>query len=99
MKESKFQKILIDEIEKTIPSAIVLKNDASYLQGFPDLIVLVEDGFVCLETKTSAKASIRPNQEYWVRTINEQGGYARFIYPENKKEILDEVYRVLTSKG
>ncbi len=33
--ESKFQKELIDEIKRTYPGCIALKNDAGYIQGFP----------------------------------------------------------------
>lgn len=39
-KENKFQADLVKEIKKRFPGAIVLKNDANYLQGIPDLTVL-----------------------------------------------------------
>ena len=40
MLERDFQAKLIRDIKKRFPGCIVLKNDASYIQGFPDLTIL-----------------------------------------------------------
>ena len=42
-RESKFQKDLIDEIEELFPGCIIMKNDPTYIQGIPDLIVLYKN--------------------------------------------------------
>ena len=40
MKESEFQQNLILKIRTMFDGCIILKNDASYLQGIPDILIL-----------------------------------------------------------
>ena len=49
MLENKFQANLIKEIKETLPGCVVMKNDSSYIQGIPDLLVLYEDKWASLE--------------------------------------------------
>ena len=95
MLENKFQANLIKEIKQMFPGCIVMKNDASYIQGIPDLLVLYRDKWASLECKKSASASKRPNQEYYVGLMNEMS-FSRFISPENKDEILNELHLYFT---
>lgn len=90
MKESKFQKELIDDLKREFPGCIILKNDPNYIQGIPDLLVLYRDHWAALECKKEEKAHHQPNQEYYISVMNKMS-YARFVYPENKEEILDEL--------
>lgn len=90
MLENKFQSKLIKELKKIFPGCIVMKNDSSYIQGIPDLLVLYKNKWASLEVKKSANASKRPNQQYYVDLMNKMS-FARFISPENKKEVLDEL--------
>lgn len=90
MKESDFQKDLIDEIKKEFPGCIVIKLDPNYIQGIPDLLILCRDRWAALECKRSEEASHQPNQDYYISLMNNMS-FARFIYPENKEEILDEL--------
>lgn len=90
MKENKFQKDLIKEIKDRFPGSIVLKNDATYIQGFPDLTVLYKDRWAALECKKSAKAKHRPNQDLYVEKLNSMS-YSAFIFPENKEKVLGEM--------
>ena len=92
MKESKFQGELIKELKSEFPGCIVLKNDPNYIQGIPDLIVLFRDRWAALECKKEENAHHQPNQDYYISVMNNMS-YARFIYPENKEEILDELQR------
>ena len=89
MKENQFQADLIRELKSEFPGCIVLKNDANYLQGFPDLLVLYGNNWAALECKREAKASHQPNQDYYIQKLNEMS-CAKFIHPENKKEVLNE---------
>lgn len=73
-----------------------MKNDASYIQGIPDLIVLYKNKWATLECKRSATASKRPNQEYYVERMDEMS-FSRFICPENKEEVLDDLERAFES--
>lgn len=88
--ERDFQAKLIKEIKDRFPGCIVLKNDSSYIQGIPDLLVLFEDKWASLEVKRSKAASHRPNQEYYVDLMNDMS-FSRFISPENKEECLHEM--------
>lgn len=89
-RESKFQAELIKELKQLFPGIIILKNDANYIQGIPDLLLLFKDKWAMLEVKKTGNASHRPNQDYYVSRLNEMS-FARFIYPENKEEILHEL--------
>lgn len=88
--ESKFQSELIKELKKIFKGCLVMKLDSGYLQGIPDLLVLYKDKWATLECKRSANASKRPNQEYYVDMMNKMS-FSRFICPENKEEILNEL--------
>lgn len=90
--ESKFQANLILELKDMFPGCIVMKNDPNYIQGIPDLIVLWGDRWAALEVKRSDKASRQPNQKYYVEMMNHMS-FARFIYPQNKEEVLNEIQR------
>ena len=92
MRESKFQSSLIKEIKKRFDGCIVLKNDATYIQGIPDLLILWGDRWASLECKQFAGARKQPNQEYYVGLMDEMS-FSRFIFPENKEEVLRELQK------
>lgn len=91
--ESKFQKELMDEIRKLYPGCVILKNDSSYIQGFPDWTILYKDKWAVLEAKRSRTADKQPNQPYYVDKLNSMS-YSRFVYPENKDEVLQELQQI-----
>ena len=95
--ERDFQAKLIKELKMIFPGCIIMKNDSSYIQGIPDLIILFEDKWAALEVKKSATASHRPNQEYYVELMDDMS-FAKFIYPENKEEVLYELQQTLFSR-
>lgn len=92
MLENKFQSNLIKEIKTEFPGCVVMKNDSSYIQGIPDLLVLYKDKWAALEVKKNATAKHQPNQDYYVNKMN-QMSMSKFIYPENKDEVLSELKR------
>ena len=94
--ERDFQSGLIKEIKEMLPGCIVMKNDSSYIQGIPDLLILYKDKWASLEVKKSSRATKRPNQEYYVGQMNEMS-FSRFIYPENKEAVLNELYKTFES--
>lgn len=96
MLENKFQSKLIRELKDLFPGCIVMKNDSSYIQGIPDLLVLYKDKWASLEVKRSANAKRQPNQEYYVGRMDEMS-FSKFICPENKEEILHELQRSFKS--
>ena len=93
-RESQFQAKLIKKIKSKFPDAIVMKNDANYIQGIPDLLILRGKKWAALECKRESGSSRRPNQEYYVNKMNEMS-YAAFIFPENEKEVLNELEQSL----
>ena len=90
MLENKFQANLIKKIKKLYPDCFVMKNDSSYMQGVPDLLILYKDKWATLECKKSANARHQPNQDYYVGKMDEMS-FSRFIFPENEEEILMEL--------
>ena len=88
--ESRFQKELIDEVKTRYPGCVALKNDASYIQGFPDWTILYKDRWAVLEVKRERGANKQPNQEYYVDKLNKMS-FSRFVYPENKDEVLEDL--------
>lgn len=97
MRESKFQSELIKDLKRMFRGCIILKNDANYIQGFPDLTILYRDKWAVLECKRSANEKFQPNQEYYISQLDDMS-FARVIYPENKEEVLDELQRAFRSK-
>ena len=95
--ERDFQRDLIKELKKIFVGCIILKNDSSYIQGIPDLLILFEDRWASLEIKKSETASHRPNQEYYVELMDKMS-FSRFIYPENKEEVLYELQEALFTR-
>ena len=88
--ESGFQDRLVDTLEKLFPGCMVFKMEQ--IQGIPDLLILYKNKWASLECKQSARARKRPrpNQEHYVEKMNEMS-FSRFIYPENKEEVLHEL--------
>lgn len=93
--ESKFQKELIDEIKKEYPGCIVMKNDSGYIQGIPDWTILYKNKWAVLEAKRDKEAPAQPNQPYYVEKLNDMS-FSRFVYPENKDEVLKELHNIFT---
>lgn len=90
MLENKFQANLIKEIKDKFPGSIVMKNDSSYIQGIPDLLILHKNKWASLEVKKNAKAKHQPNQDYYVDKMSGMS-YSSFIYPENKEKVMNEL--------
>lgn len=94
--ESKFQKELMDEIKRLFPGCVVMKNDSEYIQGFPDWTILYGKRWAVLEAKREKNARHQPNQDYYVAKLDDMS-FSRFVYPENKEEVLRELQQALQS--
>lgn len=91
--ESKFQKELMTEIQNLYPGCVILKNDPNYIQGFPDWTIFYKNKWAVLEAKRDKNARRQPNQDYYVDRLNNMS-FSRFVYPENKDEVLRELEQV-----
>lgn len=89
MTESEFQLLVKKEIEKRMPEATVIRGFTG-IQGFPDILVLYKKRYAVLEAKLDEDSNRQPNQEYWIEHFG-KSTYSRFIFPGNKKEVLDEM--------
>lgn len=92
--ESGFQDKLISQLKALFPGCLVFKMDQ--VQGIPDLLILFQNKWASLECKRGKGASKRPNQKYYVDIMN-QMSFSRFIYPENKEEVLRELQQAFGS--
>lgn len=92
--ESGFQDKLREELKILFPGCMIFKMDQ--IQGIPDLLVLYGKNWFSLECKKSASAKKRPNQEYFVELMNKMS-FSRFINPENKEAVLDELCKTFKS--
>ena len=94
-KESEFQADFITELKTRFPGVIVLKNDPNYIQGIPDLLALKGDKWASLECKVKSNAKHQPNQDHYIQKMNDMS-YAKFVYPENVEEVLDELQQTFS---
>lgn len=90
MLEGDFQSSLISELKNLFPGCMVVKNDSGYIQGIPDITIFYKNKWATLELKKSKNAKRQPNQKYYVDLMN-QMSFSRFIFPENKEEVLNEL--------
>lgn len=92
MKERDFQAKLVKKLKALFPGCIVQKQNANLKQGMPDLLILYKDKWAALECKKHkpSPSDFQSNQQYYVDLMN-QMSFCRVIYPENEKEVLDEL--------
>lgn len=86
--EGKFQDKLLHDLEAIFKGCLIMKNDSSYRQGIPDLLVLYKDKWALLEVKKSANEIPQPNQRWYVEW-GANNSFGAFIFPENKDEVLE----------
>lgn len=96
--ERDFQRRFLDDVQRAIPGCVLIKNDSSYIQGIPDWIILWSGKWAMFEIKASARASRQPNQDYYIDLFNRMG-FARFVYPENADEVINEVQSAFGIRG
>jgi hypothetical protein len=96
MTEGQYQTKVIKRIERMFPGCEVLKNDASYKQGIPDLILLWHGFWAALEVKTGSSTGKQPNQDYYIEKLREMS-FAAYIYPECEEEVLNALQQAFKS--
>ena len=94
MLERTFQSKVIKELKKIFKDSIVLKLDAGYIQGIPDILILKGNRWAALEIKRDDKYKCQPNQEYYIKRMDDMS-FARIVTPQNWKEVLDELQSAL----
>ena len=97
-KERKFQNDLKKKSKALLPGAVIIEPDPHQRQGLPDLLILYKNQWAALECKRDRVAHHQPNQNYFVRKMYNMS-FARFIYPENEEEVLNELQESFRSRG
>lgn len=92
MREGAYQSALIKRLKKMFPGCYVLKNDSSYMQGIPDILILFRNRWAMLEVKMDDTSSIQPNQQYYIDDLGEMS-FASFINPSSEERVLNELQR------
>ena len=94
MDENAYKAKLKDRLALMFPGCVILKNDAEFLPGVPDMLILYGDKWAMLEVKKSKRAKIRPNQPWYVELFDKMA-FASFIYPENEEDVLNDLQQAL----
>ena len=89
-KESIFQRRLIQELHSRYPGCWIEKADPGYRQGTPDLRFYYGRFWAAFEVKRSKHEPHRPNQDSYISRLDTMS-FARFIFPENMEEVLEEL--------
>jgi hypothetical protein len=94
-RETDFQSHIILRLRESVePHGYVLNLDGSYIQGFPDILILYKNRWAVLECKRCFNAEEQPNQRYYIEHLSHLS-FAAFIYPENEDEVFDDLYKAL----
>ena len=97
MLESELKGRVKNRIRQRLPyTELTFIEPKTFSRSHPDLVILGLRAWAALEIKRSFDAPKQPNQQYRVDRLN-LIGYARFVYPENLEEVLDELERLFTS--
>lgn len=98
--EREIQADLISWLKKLSRNITVLKINvtAGVPQGFPDVLVLYNGGFIAIEVKKGADADFQPNQKYYLARFNNMThGTALIYYPEIAGFVKAKIKAILLS--
>jgi Holliday junction resolvase-like predicted endonuclease len=82
--ESKLQRQVIQYLKDK--GAYVLKNDATYRQGVPDLSFWHPDLSGFIEVKADEKSSFQPLQKLTIQKLKDMGVFCEVIHSSNWPE-------------
>lgn len=96
--EGKLKAHFIKELKKRVKLTAVLQyqQSSTTITGFPDSIILGPEAVtVFVEFKKSKRAKFQPLQKEWGQKLAERNFLYYLVFPENEKEILDELGEML----
>lgn len=91
--ENGYQGELIKRIYAMFPGCFILKNDSSYRQGIPDLLILFGNKWAILEVKRkrpTRESDWEPNQREYIALLDRMS-FSDCIFPENEEDVLSEL--------
>lgn len=93
--ESSFKARVVKHIrEELLPGCILTTGNSASQQGIPDVFIVYHNKWAMLEFKRAANSVHQPNQDYFVRMLDEWS-FAAFIFPENEEEVLSALQSTL----
>lgn len=92
--ESKLQTKILQWLRKQGAFATKMQQNATTAIGVADIFFCKEGFYGFLEVKKSKTAKRRPGQEAFIKRMG-AWSYARVVYPENWKEIREELEGIL----
>lgn len=93
--EGKFKKKICTELRKLGCTVLQYQQGVGTVKGFPDTIVIAEGITFFIEFKASKRAKFQPLQKEWIKKLNDNGHFAWVMYPENEREVMNEIKRIL----
>ncbi len=96
MLESKFKKSFLQRVRARLQIDLDIISPDTMMRDYPDTFILGPDRWAALEFKRERNAAHQPNQDYHVARLNRKS-FARFVYPENAEEVLDDLEELFTS--
>ena len=96
--ERQLQAELVKWLKSLSRNITVLKINvtAGVPQGFPDLLVLYNGGFIAIELKKSNEAPYRPNQQYYLARFNAMKHGKAFVYmPETSDFVKNSIKKLI----
>ena len=94
--EGKFKKKVCAQLRKWGCTVIQYEQNSTTIKGFPDTAVLLPESLtIYIEFKKSKTAKFRPLQKEWIKKLNDRSYFAYVMYPENEKEIMAEIRKLL----
>ncbi len=92
-KETVFRQRFDKRLAK-IPHSFFESIQQKTIQGTPDKLGVIRGTFIALEFKASYKDKPTPLQKLKLKRINDAGGIALVVYPENEEEVLATLVRI-----
>lgn len=94
--EGKFKKKICQTLKKWGCTVLQYTQNSTTVKGFPDTIVLLPEGLtIFIEFKKNRTAKFQPLQKEWIKKLNDRNYFAYVLYPENEKEIMAEIRKLL----
>jgi len=93
--EGKFKQKVCAWLRKKKCTVLQYQQGVGTVKGFPDTICIAEGITFFIEFKASKRAKFQPLQKEWIEKLNDNGHFAWVMYPENEKEIKEEIERLL----
>lgn len=72
-------------------------KEAASIRGISDILGCYKGNFIALEVKKSKTAKRSALQEVFVNRITQEGGFARFVYPENMDQVISEILQLAST--